>query len=133
MRTCVMITESLYTLFMVEFIQSFCTFKIAEKFSRSVGRIVTVFILDTLYQLLQWVERIWGSWVPFLLWPPAFYWLCQYNETGWDRGLVLPALSCVWQHVKLSDVSLGTRPRYSLVADEDVKKSNKQKAMSRKT
>ena len=30
----------------------------------------------------------------------------------------------MWQHVKLSDVSLGKRPRYSLVSDEDVKKSN---------
>ena len=33
----------------------------------------------------------------------------------------------MWQHVKLSDVSLGTRPRYSLVANEDVKKPIKQK------
>ena len=32
--------------------------------------------------------------------------------TGWDRSHGLPALSRVWQHVKLSDVSLGTRPRY---------------------
>ena len=30
----------------------------------------------------------------------------------------------MWQHVKLSDVSLGTRPRDSLVADEDVKLTN---------
>ena len=30
----------------------------------------------------------------------------------------------MWQHVKLSDVSLGTRPRYSLVVDEDVEKNN---------
>ena len=36
------------------------------------------------------------------------------------------SLSRVWQHVKLSDVSLGTRPRYSLVVDEDVKKPKKQ-------
>ena len=35
-------------------------------------------------------------------------------------------LSRVWQYVKLSDVSLGTRPRHSLVVDEDVKKPNKQ-------
>ena len=35
-------------------------------------------------------------------------------------------LSRVWRHVKLSDVSLRTRPRYSLGVDEDVKKSNKQ-------
>ena len=32
----------------------------------------------------------------------------------------------MWQYVKLSDVSLGTRPRYSLVVDEDVKKTNKE-------
>ena len=44
---------------------------------------------------------------------------------GWDRSQGLPALSSVWQHVKLSDVSLGTRLRYSLVVDEDVKKPNK--------
>ena len=31
----------------------------------------------------------------------------------------------MWQHVKLSDVSLGTHIQYSLVADEDVKKPNK--------
>ena len=35
-------------------------------------------------------------------------------------------LSRVWQHIKLSDVSLGTPPRYSLVADEDGKNPNKQ-------
>ena len=38
--------------------------------------------------------------------------------------MVSPALSRVWQHIKLSDVSLGTHPRYSLVVDEDVKKAN---------
>ena len=37
----------------------------------------------------------------------------------------IPALSRVWQHAKLSDVSLGTRPRCSLVVDEDVKKPTK--------
>ena len=65
-------------------------------------------------------------WSP--LWPPAPYWLgrCQHNVTGWDRSRGLLALSRVWQHVKLSDVSLRTRPRYSVVADEDVKKPNKQ-------
>ena len=36
------------------------------------------------------------------------------------------ALSRVWQHLKLSDVSLGVRPQYSLVVDEDVKEPNKQ-------
>ena len=59
---------------------------------------------------------------------PAPYWLgrCQYNVTGRDRSHGLPALSCVWQHEKLSDVSLGTGPRYSLVVDEDVKSPIKQ-------
>ena len=46
----------------------------------------------------------------------------------WDRGRGVPSLPRVWQHVKLSDVSLGIRPRYSLVADEDVKKPKKQTA-----
>ena len=41
--------------------------------------------------------------------------------TGLHRSHGLPALSRV-----LSDVCLGTRPRYSLVADEDFKKPNKQ-------
>ena len=50
----------------------------------------------------------------------------QYNVTGWDRSHGVPALSRVWQDVKLSNVSLRARRRYSLVIDEDVKKSNKQ-------
>ena len=33
----------------------------------------------------------------------------------------------MWQHLKLSDVSLRARSRYSLVVDEDVKKPNKPK------
>ena len=36
-------------------------------------------------------------------------------------------LSQVWQHVKLSDVSLEILLQYSPVVDEDVKKANKQK------
>ena len=62
------------------------------------------------------------------MWQPAPHWLgrCQYNVTGWDRSHGLPAVSPVWRHDKLSDVSLGTRPRYSLVVDEDVKKQKKQ-------
>ena len=36
------------------------------------------------------------------------------------------ALSRVWQHVKMSDVSHGTRSRYGLAVDEDVKKPTKQ-------
>ena len=52
----------------------------------------------------------------------------SYQGAGRDRNHGLPALSRVWhwQRVKLSDVSLGVRPRYSLVVDEDVKKPNKQ-------
>ena len=46
--------------------------------------------------------------------------------TGWDRSLGLPALCGMWQHLKLSDVSRETRPRYNLVVDEDVKKPNRQ-------
>ena len=65
--------------------------------------------------------------VRFPLRPPAPYWLgrCQYNVTGWDRRHGLHTLSRVWQHVKLSDVSLGTHPRCTLVVDEDVKTPNK--------
>ena len=43
-----------------------------------------------------------------------------------SRSHGLPTLSLVWQHLKLSYVSLGARPRYSLVVDEDVKKPTKQ-------
>ena len=46
--------------------------------------------------------------------------------TGRDRSHCLPALPRVCQHVMLSDVSLGTRPPYSLVVDEEVKKPTKQ-------
>ena len=35
-------------------------------------------------------------------------------------------MSRVWQLVKLSEVCLGSRSRYSLVADEDVKKPTNQ-------
>ena len=58
--------------------------------------------------------------------------LVGYNVNGGYRSHGLPALSRVRQHVKLSDVSLVTRPRYCLVVDEDVKKptnqTNKKKA-----
>ena len=49
----------------------------------------------------------------------SLYWLgqSQYNVTGWDRSHGLPALSREWQHVKLSDISLAARSRYSLVTD----------------
>ena len=52
---------------------------------------------------------------------------CHCNVTGWDRSHGLPTLSCVWQDLKLSDVSLGARPRYSLIVDEDIKKQKKTK------
>ena len=57
--------------------------------------------------------------------PPAPYWLgrCHYNVT---RSHGLPILSRVWQHLKLSEVSLGASPRYGLVVDEGVKKPTKQ-------
>ena len=42
-----------------------------------------------------------------------------------------PALSRVWQHIKLSDASHITLPGYSLVVDEDVKKRNKQTNLTR--
>ena len=32
----------------------------------------------------------------------------------------------MWQHIKLSDFSLGAHPRDSPIADEDVKKPNQQ-------
>ena len=64
------------------------------------------------------------SWVRSPLWPPAPH--CQYYVTVRERSHGLPTLSRVWQHVILSDVSLGTRPRYSLVVDEEVKKPTKQ-------
>ena len=54
---------------------------------------------------------------------------CQYNVTVWDRGHGLPALCRVWQHVNLSDVTLGTRPRDSLVAYEDKKPTNQARNM----
>ena len=61
------------------------------------------------YRLLNCFLHLWSS--------------MSLPRWNWDRSHGLPALSCVWQHVKLSDVSLGTRPRYSQVVDEEVKKS----------
>ena len=64
--------------------------------------------------------------VQFPLWQPVPHWLgwCQYNVTGCDWSHGLPTLFCVREHIQLSDVSLGTCPRYNLVVD-DVKKLNK--------
>ena len=39
----------------------------------------------------------------------------------------------MWQHLKLSAVGLGTRPRYSLVVEEAVKKPNKQTQIQRRS
>ena len=59
----------------------------------------------------------------------TFFWLlctlCHVLGKGWVTSHGLPALSRVWQHEKLSDVSLGICPRYSLVVDKYVKKINK--------
>ena len=79
-------------------------------------------------QSVECVSLVRRSWVRSPLWQPTPYWLSryQYNVTGWDRSHGLPAFSGVWQHVKFSDVSLGTRPRYSLVVYEDAKKLTKQ-------
>ena len=70
-------------------------------------------------------EKVVGS-IPAVTTAPYFLSRCQFYVTGRDRSNDIPALSHVWQHVKLSDVSLGTRPRYSLVFDEDVKKPTNQ-------
>ena len=60
--------------------------------------------------------------------PSSCAWVVSINNvTGSDRSHGLPALSRVWQHVQLSDFSLGTRPRYSQVVDEDFRnQKNKQ-------
>ena len=64
----------------------------------------------------------------WLIIAPFMCWLgrCQYNVTGRDRSHGLPALSRVWQFLNCQTSVFGTRPRYSLVVDEDVKKPNKQ-------
>ena len=64
-------------------------------------------------------EEVLGS-NPTVAARPLWLGRCQYNVTSLDRSYGLPALSRVWQHVKLSDVSHGTRLRYSLVVDEVV-------------
>ena len=45
-----------------------------------------------------------------------------------ETEVMVSPLCLAWQRIKMSDVSLVTRPRYSLVADEDVKKPNFKKA-----
>ena len=45
--------------------------------------------------------------------------------------MVSQLLSRVWQHKKLSDVSLLTRQWYSLVADEDIQKQKKKKSIQK--
>ena len=41
---------------------------------------------------------------------------------------MISRLSRVWQHVKLSDICLGTCSRYSLVVKEDFKNSDEKKS-----
>ncbi|KAK3690837.1 hypothetical protein RRG08_021536 [Elysia crispata] len=40
--------------------------------------------------------------------------ITSLKQQGVLRSPGIPSLSRVWQHVKFSDVSLGTRPQYSL-------------------
>ena len=49
-------------------------------------------------------------------------------RTQSEKMKVMIAIS-VWQYVKISEVSIGTSPRDSLVADEDVKKLIKHKVL----
>ena len=97
--------------------------------SESKSRVTTVGYFMLLYVLHSDSDSWWGG--------PWFVFHCgRPLPTGWIgvsrmwtaetdfKGL--PALSHVWQHVKLSDVSLGTVPRYSLVVHEDAKNPNKQ-------
>ena len=59
----------------------------------------------------QSVERATpGEEVPGSIPAVAARWLgrCQYNLIGLDRSHGLPTLPRVWQHLKLSDVSLGS-------------------------
>ena len=53
-----------------------------------------------------------------------------FLEVRSEPEAMVSPLCLVWQHVKLSDVSLGTRPLYSLDVEEDVNKSIKQSALS---
>ena len=64
--------------------------------------------------------------LPTSLHPPPSLSLSMSFILLTSHSSLLAASSRMWQHVKLSDVSLGTLPRYSLVVDEDVKKPNKQ-------
>ena len=61
--------------------------------------------------------------IPLIATPPP--------PTGWvgvsimwpsETEVMVSPLSRVWQHIKLSYVSLGTRQRYNLVVDHDAKK-----------
>ena len=54
----------------------------------------------------------------------SFFFLFSFVLISFFSYFGLAALSRMWQHVKLSDVSLDTRPRYSLIIDEDFKKTN---------
>ena len=54
-----------------------------------------------------------------LLFGPVSVWCDRLRQVSWS-----PRSVSVWQHVNLSDVSLGTCLRYSLVSEEDIKKLN---------
>ena len=78
--------------------------------------------------ITQWIERATpGQKIVVSIPSPVPYWLgrCQYYVSGWDRSHGLCAVS-VWHHIELSDVSLGTAPPDSVVADKDVEKPKKQ-------
>ena len=79
----------------------------------------------------QWFnQRAHGSWllvsrlwVQSQLWMPTPYCLGQYSVTGWDKSCGLPALTLCGNTLNCS-VNLETCLGYSLVADEDLKKTN---------
>ena len=79
-------------------------------------------------EVAQWVERTTGGleFVASIPAPGARSLLAESVSILYDRMRQKsrsPLSISVWQHVKLSDV---TRPRNSLVADEDVKKPTNQ-------
>ena len=57
---------------------------------------------------------------------------CQYNVTGWDRSHGLPNLSRVWQHIKLSDVSLDDKLNWQMHSSAVRKKLNRRMFFLRK-
>ena len=106
---------------------------IAETFCRLPEFFLFIYLFSTSNGLGVSQEKL-RSWLFWLVEGVVFFnYLLDLSlsiEIGWDRSHGLPPpppppLSSVWQHVKLSDASLGICPWYSLVVDEDVKKPNK--------